>query len=424
MVKRLFVIGWVFLVATILAGPALAQQRGATFVADFESGEILHARMADEPRYPASLTKIMTLYMLFDELAEGRLTLDDFMVTSPEAASRPASDLGLSAGDRLTVEQAIGALIVRSANDVAVVVAEQISGSENDFAEAMTERARELGLTDTVFKNASGLPDRGQRTTARDMARLAYSLHRDFPEYFHYFSDQNFNYGGSTWRNHNSLVGRVEGVDGLKTGFINASGFNIVVTAERHDRRIVTVVMGGRSSAVRDAYAERLIEAAYTAIDAREAGTALASLDIPRLNPVREQAIMTAELQTLQAPVAMGSSEGAPPLRIQLEDSSQTVIPTASLDADVAETQESQWVIQVGAFATRAAAQARLNEIAGSDAIRTLLAEARPVTEAIQRGERTLWRAQFDQLDARAARQVCAQLSDRGQDCFARSPRA
>lgn len=402
--------------AAICVPAAHAQNRGAAFVADMDSGQVLHARQADATRHPASLTKMMTLYMLFEAIERGAVSLGDTLTASAEAASRPASDLGLGAGDTLTAEQAIRALVIRSANDVAVVVAEHLSGTETAFAEAMTGRARELGLTSTTFRNASGLHDPAQITTARDMARLAHALHRDFPQYFHYFAEERFSYANRTWRNHNSLVGRVDGVDGLKTGYIRASGFNVVTTAERQDHRLVTVVMGGRTAAVRDAYAEELIEAAYTAIEAREEGRLLARLDTPRLNPVREREIMTAELSGLSGPVAVGSSSGAPAVSIVMDDA------LASQDEPTLAT-APQWAVQVGAYTSQAAARARLESLT-TTALASDLYRAAPVTEPVERAGRTLWRARFDGIDADQARRVCERLARMGEACFAVSPRA
>ncbi len=395
------------LVGVGLAAPVEASQRYAAFVADAETGEVLHARRADAPRYPASLTKMMTLYMVFEAIEQGELALDDEITASREAASRPESKLGLREGDRLPVETAIRALVVRSANDVAVAVAEHLAGSEAEFAEAMTTRAAALGLEATTFKNASGLPNRNQRTTARDMAALAVALKRDFPEHFHVFDDQSVSWRGRRFTSHNTLVGRVDGVDGLKTGYIRASGFNVAVSAERDDRRIVTVVMGGATASVRDAHAEELVDAAFAALDARETGMALASLDAPRLNPIREQELLTAELSGLAGPTAMGSSAGAAPAQIAFDDPARHA---------------AGWSVQVGAFSSQAAAEARLESIAALDTPE--LAAARAMTARVDAAGRALWRARFTALDQDAARSACRRLSERGETCVALSPDA
>lgn len=232
----------------------------AAFVMDVKTGEVLHAENADARRYPASLTKVMTLYMLFEQLEAGRLRLDSPLRVSARAAAEPPSKLGLRAGSTIKVEDAIMALVTKSANDVAAAVGENLGGSVENFARQMTQRARELGMTSTTFRNPHGLPDNGQVTTARDMARLAVAVQDRFPQYYHYFQRRSFGFAGKTYRNHNRLLGRVEGVDGIKTGFIRASGFNLMTNAKANGRHIVTVVMGGKSGAHRDGIVERLVE--------------------------------------------------------------------------------------------------------------------------------------------------------------------
>ncbi|PWE16655.1 D-alanyl-D-alanine carboxypeptidase [Marinicauda salina] len=409
MVRALFIL----LAIVIATSPARAADRYAAFVADMETGEVLHARQADAARYPASLTKMMTLYMLFEAIEAGEVALDDEITASAEAASRPASKLGLDAGDTIGVEEAIRALIIESANDVAVAVAEHLADNETAFAAQMTARARTLGLEATTFRNASGLPDRGQRTTARDMARLAYALRRDFPERFHYFSETRFRWDGVTHRSHNTLVGRVDGVTGLKTGYIRASGFNIAVTAERADQSLIAVVMGGRTAAVRDAHATELVEAAFTSLEARRDGLVLAARQAPRLNPIREQEILTAELSDVDAPRAMGSAAGAPAVSVVVDDAEPTL--------DLAPL----WSVQVGAFGSRSAAEERLNAVARMPlADLAPLNAAEPVAEPVARGGRTLWRARFSGVGPDAARRICARLASVGESCFAVSPHA
>ena len=395
----------------VLPGGALGQERYAAFVADMQTGEVLHARRADAPRYPASLTKMMTLYMLFEAIERGELELDTEITASAEAASRPASRLGLDEGDTIRVEDAIRALIIQSANDVAVAVAEHLGGDEAGFAASMTERARALGLQATVFRNASGLPHPQQRTTARDIARLAYALERDFPQFYPYFSETRFRFGGVTHRSHNTLVGAVDGVDGLKTGYTRASGFNIAATAERDDRRLVAVVMGGASAAVRDAHARELIDAAFTALNARSEGRVLAGLETPRLNPIREQALLTAELADAPAQTAMGSAPAvAPAVRVEMAD------------LGVESPGRSGWSVQVGAYTSRAAASARLESVAMMG-LHELLADAQAKTEPLQaRNGRQLWRARYTGFDADRARAVCARLEANGEACFAVAP--
>lgn len=244
------------------AGAANAEKY-ASIVIDAETDTVLHARHADAPRYPASLTKVMTLYMLFDEIKAGRISLDDRLTVSKTAARQPPSNLRLSAGDTISVRDAIDALVTKSANDVAVVVAEKIGGSEDRFAALMTVKARTLGMNSTNFYNASGLPDSRQLSTARDMAVLAEAVLEDHPEYYHSFSTTQFDWGGRSYKNHNKLLGRVDGVDGIKTGYTRASGFNLMASSMRGDRRIITVMLGGRTSGARNRHVTELIEAAF-----------------------------------------------------------------------------------------------------------------------------------------------------------------
>jgi D-alanyl-D-alanine carboxypeptidase len=254
------------IIAGITAAPAHAQigsERYAAIVVDARSGNVLAAANADEQRHPASLTKMMTLYMVFEALQEGRLRLDSRVPISEEAASRPPSKLGVPAGQSISVEQAILALVTRSANDVAAAVGERLGGSEHRFAQMMTLRARSIGMNRTVFRNASGLPDADQVTTARDMATLGRRLIQDFPGRYHYFGVTHVEFGAVRIRNHNRMLQTYEGVDGIKTGYINASGFNIVTSATRGDRRIVGAVFGGSSWVERDTHMAALLDQGF-----------------------------------------------------------------------------------------------------------------------------------------------------------------
>ncbi len=255
------------LVAAWLApAPAAAQigsERYAAMVVEARTGRVLIAANADETRYPASLTKMMTLYMLFDALQEGRVQLGTPIRMSEEAASRPPSKLGLPVGATLTVQQAILALVTKSANDVAAAVGEHLAGSEERFGQMMTLRARAIGMTRTTFRNASGLPDPDNITTARDMATLGLRLIRDHPTRYHYFSTVHFNWGRAMIRNHNRMLGDYEGADGIKTGFIRDSGFNIVTSAIRDNIRLVGVTMGGSSWVERDRHMGALMDQGF-----------------------------------------------------------------------------------------------------------------------------------------------------------------
>ena len=241
------------------AGAATVNGKRAAFVVDANTGAVLHAQDARELRYPASLTKMMTLYLLFEHIENNRLSYNTRIRASRRAVGQPPSKIGLKVGDQITVRQAVKALVTKSANDVATAVAEHLGGSEANFARMMTRKARELGMRQTVFRNASGLPNRGQVTTARDMAQLALRLRDHFPQHFRHFRTRSFKYGKRVYRNHNVLLGRYRGVDGIKTGYTRASGFNLVTSLKKDGRHVVAVVMGGRTGRKRNAKMRRLL---------------------------------------------------------------------------------------------------------------------------------------------------------------------
>ena len=244
----------------VLGPPPGPPTKYSALVIDASSGETLYQVNATAVRYPASLTKMMTLYLLFEAIEQGRVSKTTEIPVSSFASRQPPSKIGIKAGQSIDVESAILALTVKSGNDCAVAVAEFLGGTEEQFAGQMTAQARKLGMTGTVFRNASGLPDPEQRTTARDMAVLGMALKSRFPQHFHYFSERDFAYRGRTVRGHNDLLGRVEGVDGIKTGYIRASGYNIVTSVQRGSRRLIVVVMGADSARARNANVEELIE--------------------------------------------------------------------------------------------------------------------------------------------------------------------
>jgi D-alanyl-D-alanine carboxypeptidase len=240
--------------------PTDSGPRYAAIVVDDNSGEVLHAAMCDEPRHPASLTKIMTLYLLFEQLEAGALKLDTQLPVSAFASIQHPVKLGLKPNQTISVEDALKALVTKSANDAAVVIGEAIGGTESDFARLMTRKARALGMMHTVYINASGLPADEQITTARDQALLGRAIQQRFPGYYGYFATPSFRYRGTEIRNHNNLLGNVKGVDGIKTGYTDASGYNLVSSVRRDERHIVAVVLGGSSNASRDARMRQLIE--------------------------------------------------------------------------------------------------------------------------------------------------------------------
>ncbi|MBD8890111.1 D-alanyl-D-alanine carboxypeptidase [Roseibium litorale] len=299
-------------VAGLIVGsvaPAAANSKYAGIVVDAKTGKTLYSSSADELRYPASLTKIMTLYIVFEELEAGRLSLNSDLKVSAYASARPPTKLGLKPGSTLKVKDAILGLVTKSANDAAAVIAENIGGSEARFAERMTRTAHQLGMSKTTFRNPHGLPDSRQRTTARDMATLGRAIQERFPKYYSFFQTRSFTYKGRKHGNHNKLLGRVKGVDGIKTGYTNASGFNLVTSVHRDGRYIVAVVLGGTTGRARDAQMVKLINeylpkastgpmraSVVASAPVRSAPSlALANAPVPTLKPVDEPEVAEAD---------------------------------------------------------------------------------------------------------------------------------
>jgi D-alanyl-D-alanine carboxypeptidase len=243
--------------------PTVINNRYADIVIEPDSGRILHATNADSIRHPASLTKMMTLYLTFMALKDGRLKLDQQLPVSNRAAAQSPTKLGLKAGQMISVRNAIMSMVTLSANDSAVVLAEALAGSEADFGRLMTEQAAQLGMKQTHFNNASGLPDPTQTTTAYDMAMLGMALFRNFPQYYSFFSVKSFDYGNSHYHNHNHLMERYPGMDGIKTGYIQSSGFNLVASAKQGGIRLIGVVFGGSSPVTRDQRMAQLLNEAF-----------------------------------------------------------------------------------------------------------------------------------------------------------------
>jgi D-alanyl-D-alanine carboxypeptidase len=243
----------------LLPAPGQAADASAAIVADLTSGQVLFSQAAEEPRYPASLTKMMTLYLLFEDLEHRRYSLDSPLLVSEYAAAQTPTKLGLQSGETIRVDEAIRALVTHSANDAAVAIAENLEGSEPAFAARMTRAAHQLGMSSTQFRNASGLSHPEQYSTARDMVLLGAALQAHFPRYFAYFKADSFTFRGRSYKNHNRLLGRVDGVDGIKTGYTRASGFNLVTSVRRGGRTFVAVVMGWPTAKSRDQQMEHLI---------------------------------------------------------------------------------------------------------------------------------------------------------------------
>jgi len=260
---RLMLLLLALLVLVLPSAGALANPVNESIVVDAASGQVLVESNADVLTYPASLTKMMTLYLVFEAMEKGRLKADQPLQVSANAASQAPTKLGLWPGETITVDQAIRGMIIKSANDAAMVAAEALGGSEPAFVEMMNVKARALGMTETYFRNPNGLPDPAQHTSARDMAKLALALPRDFPQYYPYFSDTRFTFRGRTVMTHNRFVLRYPGADGLKTGYIRLSGFNLASSAVRNGRRLVGVVMGGVSPSLRDAEMWALLDQGF-----------------------------------------------------------------------------------------------------------------------------------------------------------------
>ncbi len=439
----------------------------SSIVVDANSGAVLQATNADSPRHPASLTKVMTLYLLFERLQAGKIKMSTEMEVSAHAAMQAPSKLGLEPGQTIDVETAIRAIVTKSANDVAVVVAEALGGSEENFAMMMTAKARALGMMHTVYRDASGLPNDEQITTARDMTILGRAIQDRFPEYYHYFATRTFSYGGKEFRNHNHLLGRVAGVDGMKTGYIHDSGFNIIVSMRRGPRHVLAVVFGGRTASARDARVVGLLDdtiqlasvkrtapplsegAEITEARAKAAKETVASIsptphrpepptgstDPIKPNPVKTFTVQAGAMQTAPLPPPLAEDrklvrvEGptkvttvivkretlpmprAKPgvlgvLPVKVAGDSATVAAAAPEPA--AKPRSGGWMIQVGAFPEEKEAKQRL--LAAKDKAKTQLGQADPFTERVAKGDKSLYRARFAGLDKDQAETACKHL--------------
>ena len=385
--------------ACAFATPAFAEKY-ASIVVDMDTAQVLHARNADAERYPASLTKVMTLYMVFDALDSGELALDDRMKVSRTASRQQPSKLALKSGSTIRVDHAIRALVTKSANDVAVVIAEHLGGNEANFAEMMTVKARELGLTETRFQNASGLPDRNQTTTALDMAKLAEAVYLDHRDYYSYFSTPDFVWNRRTYKNHNTLLKDVTGVDGIKTGYINASGFNLVASVNRNGKRLIGVVFGGRTARTGDDQMKKLLEQAYIRL------TKEGEIVVPRPRISPEDKILPADAQLLMAKRET-LREAEQPGRIDTE----TVV--TRLKPETA----SGWAIQVGAFSDQRRAQEAV--LAAARTAPDVLRLTRAAVEQQASGTGIVYRARLLGFDGETeARAACAALRRENVACI------
>ena len=403
--KRLGVFSVIILSGLFLvAAPAWA--RYADIVLDARSGQVLHETNADVRTYPASLTKLMTLYLAFEALQNGRLTLDQTVPVSSHAAAQAPSKLGLSPGERISIRDLLLGLVTKSANDGAVVLGEALGGTEPKFADIMTAKAHMLGMSDTTFKNASGLPNLRQMTTARDMARLALALQRDFPQDYHYFSTREFAYKGTIIKNHNNLLGKVDGLDGMKTGFIQASGFNLVASAERNGRRYITVVLGGETPKARDQEVASLLEHAFAG-DLTPSTTRVAALPNQATKPAKPVAVASA------VPTAsVNTVKQVPNKKVSMAINTTAASPAPNFGETF-----TNWTIQVGAFSRQVSAQD-----AATKAFDQLAQLVNDAEVSVIGGGKALYRARIVGLTEASAQEACRLLRQKGTDCMAMGP--
>jgi len=431
--------------------PAIAAgDRYAAIVIDANTGKTLFASNADAQRYPASLTKMMTLYMLFEAMQAGRMSKDTRIPVSAYAAARPPTKIGFRPGQSIRAEDAALAMITKSANDVATAVGEYLGGSEERFAQMMTAKARRLGMRNTTFRNASGLPNMAQHTTARDMAILSIALRQHFPNEFSYFSRRSFVFRGQTINGHNRLLGRVEGVDGIKTGYTNASGYNLASSVSLDGRRLVAVVMGGNTGASRDAHMAQLIRkylpmatrsrnAAPLVAMRNDAPQVVASVDLPKAKhapvPVTREAAAVEDfinnesgegdsdqpqVLALAAPTARPAALAA---QAAIRPTPKAAVPSAQAqDVDPVTTASAPaaggWAIQIGSLPSEGQARDMLAK-ASATAGGTLRA-ASPYTETFSKGSATFYRARFVGFSSKqAAWDACASLKKKNFGCYA-----
>jgi len=389
---------------TLLFAAADVQARYATIVIDFETGQVIKEVNADTRNYPASLVKMMTLYMAFEALQLGNLTLDQELPVSRRATGMPPSRLGLKKGTTIKVSEVILSLVTKSANDAAVVLAEALGTKESRFARMMTKRARKLGMKRTSFRNASGLPNRRQLSTARDMATLARALIRDFPQYYEYFSTTDFTYNGRKYRNHNGLLRNYDGTDGLKTGYTRASGFNLAASAVRNGRRLIAVVFGGRSPTSRDRQVAKLLDQGFKAT-ANLPLVASADSII-----VRQEHKAAANTTTVPETPAPSDAAAAQPMPAAAAAPAKDKTPPRIVGRELV------WGVQVGAYYRyRLAENAAIKAVAS---VPTLLADTRIHVPSIRGRRGRIYRARLLGLTHANARGACRKLEALKTDCL------
>lgn len=432
--------------------------RPAAIVVDAKTGKVLYSADANGRRYPASLTKMMTLYLTFEAMAKGKISKNSPVVFSAHASAEAPTKLGVKPGGSVTVETAILSIVTKSANDSATALGEMLGGDETTFARMMTAKARQLGMNGTVFRNANGLPDPGQFTTARDMATLGIALREHFPQYYGYFSQRSFLYGRQRINGHNRLLGRIKGVDGIKTGYTRASGFNLVSSVSDGNRRLVAVVMGGTSGGSRDNQMASLINTYMPRASTRGGGDLVAKADSN--NPIKalakvllpkhdaptpdEKPVAVAEDDTAvadDATVAQGDSEDAdtaqaetpklvvPAKKVKTVIVAAPKVATAQVVAAYAEpvpavdpvntaSVPSGWAIQVASSPKQSEAQAFLDKT--TKQAPKVLADAAGFTVAFDKDGVTYYRARFGGFGSKdAAWKACTALKKKKIECYA-----
>ncbi len=439
LIKNTALFSFLFILSFAVLGSAnTADAKGnpryASIVMDADTGLILHQRYANKSLHPASLTKIMTLLMTFEALEQGKISLKDRVRFSKKAASMVPSKIGLPAGASIRVQDAIYSLVTKSANDVAVALAEHIAGSERNFAQRMTNRARDIGMSRTTFRNASGLHDKRQISTARDMAKLARYVIRVYPDYYRYFSRKNFSYNGKTYRNHNRLMDTYSGMDGMKTGYIAASGFNLVASAVRNDRRIIGVVFGGRSSKSRNTHMKELLDMGFGKI--KNIRVAKAPVPVPQRKPAIAQAIaalnnthhgtLTAQDRMAAINLALqkgferliGEGDFDPAASKRIETGLMAIAAHKGDNAKVisvshrpvAVNSKSPWSVQIGAFTSRAATDKAIQKTLRS--LPRPYSTGQPMIAPLKTAEGWLFRARLTGYTKDQALAACNYIRD------------
>ena len=393
----------------------------ADIVIDAQSGRVLHAEDADDLRHPASLTKMMTLYLAFQALEAGHLSLGQYLPVSQNASYQSPSKLGLHAGQRIRVEDVILGIVTESANDAAVVMGEALGGSEEGFADMMNKQARALGMTNTHYRNPSGLPDPEQVTTAHDMAILGAALINHYKQFYPYFSHDSFTYAGIYHHNHNHLMDRYEGMDGIKTGYIRASGFNLVASAKHGNTRLIGVVFGGRSAVERDNHMAQLLDqsfaAAHTEARAEEVNGEGDSSDSGNGEYVELPAKIAAiypsrEAEETPAPVVQQTQPASRPMQV----ASLQPLPKPPAAA----VTHSSWGVQIGAYSDAAIGQQALAALVAS--MPDVLSKAEPQVQKVSAGGSVMYRARMMALDKKTAQSICSYLIQRGKSCLTVEP--